>query len=262
MVPRDDAHCGTSEWPHFCWRYCGEVGKWCWTQPMVYCEKDGNCDSTAPCSSACNTGNKPPPFGVGNHRILEKLLAAWTSRCCTPLTLHTPFFFCLLFFSDFSEYVFFCHKRLVLYLLITISWLLCIFLLRWPLFCSFRVCMRLLYSKFASITTRYLVLCARRCQKVENQCDIPLSNPDFTHSSGLAGLLTIYFLSALRPIISVAPTTVLFRSISHRCDAWPTWRNFGFVIWFPWPWHTKYFVKILGGRAHIYRRKIGWKSQP
>ena len=59
ILPSDnDAHCGYSVFPHTCWRYCGDNGKWCYIQPTTYCEKDGDCDSKAPCVSPCGLGQE------------------------------------------------------------------------------------------------------------------------------------------------------------------------------------------------------------
>ena len=47
------AHCGYDCAPNTCWKYkSGNSGPWCWIQPLVYCEKDDDCDSNKPCTQA------------------------------------------------------------------------------------------------------------------------------------------------------------------------------------------------------------------
>ncbi|KAK5829021.1 hypothetical protein F5H01DRAFT_329372 [Linnemannia elongata] len=56
-----EGKCGTTIYPHTCWRYCGANAngnsQWCWTDNRVTCYSDAECPSetsgSGECSSSC-----------------------------------------------------------------------------------------------------------------------------------------------------------------------------------------------------------------
>jgi len=43
--------CDNTTTQHTCWKFCAFGYRWCWTEPLVYCESADDCDPNAPCNN-------------------------------------------------------------------------------------------------------------------------------------------------------------------------------------------------------------------